>query len=495
MLRRFSRPLGRLRRPTPGLLRIELLGGLVVGLALIPEAISFSVIAGVDPKVGLFASCTMAMTIAFVGGRPAMISAATGAMALVIVGLVRDHGVEYLFAATILAGLLQVLFGAVGIAKLMRFVPTAVMTGFVNALGILLFVAQIPHLREGGVVGIAVAVAGLALIVVVPRVTKAIPGPLVAVVVLTAVVLIVGIDIPNVGDEGELPDALPVLGLPSVPFDLHTLTVIAPYSLTLAVVGLLESLMTARLVDDITETPSNKDREARGQGIANVVTGLFGGLPGCGMIGQTMINVRLSGARTRLSTFSAGLFLLILCVGLGDIVARIPMEALAAVMVFVAWSTFDWHSIRPRTLRRMPVDETIVMAVTVAGTVATSNLAIGVVLGTIVAMIAFSRRAAGLVAVQRVVSPDGTSVLYAVSGELFFASDQDLVSAFRIGEDPAEVVIDLSGAHIWDASAVAALDAVQNRYERHGARVEITGFNGPSRELHRSLSGQLAGAH
>jgi SulP family sulfate permease len=426
MLRRFSRPRGRFRWPTPALLRIELLGGLVVGLALIPEAISFSVIAGVDPKVGLFASCTMAMTIAIVGGRSAMISAATGAMALVIVGLVKEHGVEYLLAATILAGLLQVVLGAVGIAKLMRFVPTAVMTGFVNALGILLFVAQIPHLREGGVIGVAVAGAGLALIVIVPRLTKAIPGPLVA---------------------------------------------------------------------DITETPSNKDREARGQGIANVVTGLFGGLPGCGMIGQTMINVRLSGARTRLSTFSAGAFLLILCVGLGDIVAKIPMEALAAVMVFVAWSTFDWHSIRPRTLRRMPVDETIVMAVTVAGTVATSNLAIGVVLGTLVAMIAFSRRAAGLVAVQRVVSPDGTSVLYAVSGELFFASDQDLVSAFRVGEDPGEVVIDLSAAHVWDASAVAALDAVENRYARHGAHVEITGFNPPSEQLHSSLSGQLAGAH
>jgi SulP family sulfate permease len=476
-------------------LRVELLAGLVVGLALIPEAISFSVIAGVDPKVGLFASCTMAMTIALVGGRPAMISAATGAMALVIVGLVKDHGVEYLLAATILAGVLQVLLGAAGVAKLMRFVPTAVMTGFVNALGILLFVAQIPHLREGGVLGVAIAVAGLGLIVAVPRLTKAIPGPLVAVVVLTVLVLVGGIDIPNVGDEGRLPDALPVLGIPSVPFDLHTLTVIAPYSLTLAVVGLLESLMTARLVDDITETPSSKDREARGQGIANAVTGLFGGMPGCGMIGQTMINVRISGARTRLSTFSAGLFLLILCVGLGDVVAKIPMEALAAVMVFVAWSTFDWHSVHPRTLRRMPIDETIVMLVTVAGTVATSNLAIGVLLGTLVAMIAFSRRAAGLVEVERVLSPDGTSVLYAVSGELFFASDQDLVSAFRVGEDPAEVIIDLSAAHVWDSSAVAALDALENRYARHGASVEITGFNGPSHELHAALSGQLAGAH
>jgi len=495
MLRFFSRPTGRFRLPTPALLRVELLAGLVVGLALIPEAISFSVIAGVDPKVGLFASCTIAMTIAIVGGRPAMISAATGAMALVIVGLVRDHGVEYLLAATILAGLLQVLLGAVGIAKLMRFVPTAVMTGFVNALGILLFVAQIPHLREGGVVGVAIAVVGLVLIIVVPRLTSLVPGPLVAVVVLTAFVLIGGIDIPNVGDEGQLPDALPVLGIPSVPLDLHTLSVIAPYSLTLAIVGLLESLMTARLVDDITETPSNKDREARGQGIANVVTGFFGGMAGCGMIGQTMINVRISGARTRLSTFSAGLFLLILCVGLGDVVAKIPMEALAAVMVFVAYSTFDWHSVSPRTLRRMPIDETIVMAVTVAGTVATDNLAIGVVLGTLVAMIAFSRRAAGLVGVQRIVSPDGASVLYTVSGELFFASDQDLVAAFRVGEDPGEVVIDLSAAHLWDSSAVAALDAVQNRYARHGAHVEITGFNAPSHELHRSLSGQLAGAH
>jgi SulP family sulfate permease len=495
MPRLLPRPTGRFRLPSPALLRVELLAGLVVGLALIPEAISFSVIAGVDPKVGLFASCTIAMTIAVVGGRPAMISAATGAMALVIVPLVKDHGVQYLLAATILAGLLQVLLGAAGIAKLMRFVPTAVMTGFVNALGILLFVAQIPHLREGGVLGVAIAVAGLALIVTVPRVSKAVPGPLVAVVVLTVLVVAGGIDIPNVGDEGQLPDALPVLGIPSVPFNLHTLTVIAPYSLTLAIVGLLESLMTARLVDDITETPSSKDREARGQGIANVVTGFFGGMAGCGMIGQTMINVRLSGARTRLSTFSAGLFLLILCVGLGGIVAKIPMEALAAVMVFVAWSTFDWHSIAPRTLKRMPVDETLVMVVTVIGTVATDNLAIGVILGTIVAMIAFSRRAAGLVDVRRIVDPDGTSVLYTVHGELFFASDQDLVSAFRVGEDPAEVIIDLSAAHVWDSSAVAALDALENRYARHGAHVQITGLNEPSHELHSALSGQVASAH
>jgi SulP family sulfate permease len=435
------------------------------------------------------------MTIAIVGGRPAMISAATGAMALVIVPLVKDHGVEYLLAATILAGVLQVLLGAAGIAKLMRFVPTAVMTGFVNALGILLFVAQIPHLREGGVLGLAIAVAGLALIIAVPRVTKAIPGPLVAVAVLTVLVVAGGIDIPNVGDEGQLPDALPVLGIPSVPFNFHTLSVIAPYSLTLAIVGLLESLMTARLVDDITETPSSKDREARGQGIANVVAGLFGGMAGCGMIGQTMINVRLSGARTRLSTFSAGLFLLILCVGLGSLVAKIPMEALAAVMVFVAYSTFDWHSIAPRTLKRMPIDETLVMLVTVAGTVATDNLAIGVILGTIIAMIAFSRRAAGLVDVRRIVDPDGTSVLYTVQGELFFASDQDLVSAFRVGEDPAEVIIDLSAAHIWDSSAVAALDALENRYARHGAHVQITGLNEPSHEIHSTLSGQVASAH
>ena len=485
----------RVRLPAPATLRVELLAGLVVALALIPEAISFSIIAGVDPRVGLFASFTMAVTIAFVGGRPAMISAATGAMALVVVDLVRLHGVEYLLAATILAGVVQAVLGLLGVPKLMRFVPRSVMTGFVNALAILILLAQLPHLTKGGTLGLGLVAAGLALIVVVPRLTSAIPAPLVAIVVLTVLTVGGAIDVPTVGDEGELPDALPLLGIPAVPFSLETLGIVAPYALTLAAVGLLESLMTAKLVDDITETPSDKEREARGQGIANVVTGLFGGMAGCAMIGQTMINVKASGARTRISTFASGLFLLVLVVGLGSVVAVIPMAALVAVMLLVAFATFDWHSVAPATLRRMPAGETAIMLVTVAGTVATHNLAIGVGAGVLTAMAVFARRVAHLVDVQRVVDPDGTTCFYSVTGELFFASDQELIDAFGFAEDPPNVIVDLSRAHVWDASAVAALDAIETHYARHGVQVEITGLNCRSEELRSTLSGQLAGVH
>jgi len=488
---RFRRP----SLPPAGLLRVELLSGLVVALALIPEAISFSIIAGVDPKVGLYASFTMAVSIAIVGGRPAMISAATGAMALVVVSLVDEHGVEYLLAAAILAGLFQIALGALGVAKLMRFVPRSVMTGFVNALAILIFLAQVPHLTGGGLLGWLLVAAGLAIIVLVGRATRAVPAPLVAIVVLTVVVVACGLEVDDVGGEGELPSALPWIGLPSVPFSFETLKIVAPYSLTLAAVGLLETLMTARLVDDITETTSDKDREARGQGIANVVTGLFGGMPGCAMIGQTMINVRAGGARTRLSTFAAGALLLVLVVGLGEVVAVIPMAALVAVMILVSVSTFDWHSVKPATLRLMPRGETAVMLLTVAGTVATRNLAIGVGIGVLTSMILFARRAAHLVEVERVLDPDGTTALYAVSGELFFASDQDLIDAFRYAEDPPRVVIDLSRAHLWDASAVAALDAIAGHYDRHGVALEVTGLNARSERLRNDLSGRLVAAH
>lgn len=480
--------------PKLSVLRVELLGGLVVALALIPEAISFSVIAGVDPKIGLYASFTMAVTIAIVGGRPAMISAATGAMALVVTPLVKDHGLEYLLAATVLAGAFQIVLGVLRVPRLMRFVPRSVSTGFVDALAILIFLAQVPHLRQGGGLGLVLVVGGLLVLYTVPRLTKAVPAPLIAIALLTVLVVAVGIDVPNVGDEGELPSTLPVLGIPSVPFTLDTLTTVLPYSLTLAAVGLLETMMTAKLVDDITETRSDKEREARGQGIANIVTGLFGGMAGCAMIGQTMINVRASGARTRLSTFCAGLFLLVLVVGLGSVVAVIPMAALVAVMILVSVSTFDWHSVKPATLRRMPRGETVVMGVTVVGTVATHNLAVGVGAGVLTAMATFARRVAHLVDVERIPDPDGTSVLYAVTGELFFASDQELIEAFNYAEDPAEVIVDLSRAHLWDASAVAALDAVQTHYAKHGVHVEITGLNPRSASLRSELSGQLAAA-
>ncbi|MEU6852912.1 SulP family inorganic anion transporter [Actinacidiphila alni] len=491
-----ARP-GRLPRPSwlsPKVFRTEVLAGLVVGLALIPEAISFSVIAGVDPKVGLFAACTMAMVIAFVGGRPAMISASTGAVALVVAPVAREHGLDYLIATVILAGVFQIVLGSLGVAKLMRFVPRPVMVGFVNALGILLFTAQIPNLHDVPWAVYPLVVAGLLMMVFFPRLTKAVPAPLVSIVVLTVITVAAGIAVPTVGDKGKLPSSLPVPGVPDVPFDVHTLTVVAPYAVAMALVGLMESLMTAKLVDDITDTHSDKTRESIGQGIANIVTGFFGGMGGCAMIGQTMINVK-NGARTRLSTFLAGFFLLILCIVLGPVVSDIPMAALVAVMVLVSVGTFDWHSVRPGTLRRMPVGETVVMVITVAVVVATSNLSIGVVVGTVTAMVVFARRVARLTQVTAVTDPDGGQVVYAVTGELFFASANDLVGRFDYAGDPDRVVVDFTDAHIWDASSVAALDAVTAKYAARGKTVEIVGLNRHSAAMHENLSGELAAHH
>ncbi|MCW2972011.1 MAG: sulfate permease [Thermoleophilia bacterium] len=472
---------------SPRLIRIELLAGLVVALALIPEALSFSVIAGVDPKVALYASFTMAVTIAIAGGRPAMISAATGAMALVIVDLVRDHGVEYLLAAGILAGIMQLALGFVGAASLMRFVPRSVMTGFVNALAILIFIAQFDNLDGGNPRVVALAIAAFAFIALLPRLTRAVPAPLVAIVLATIATVTLGIHLPTVGDQGALPASLPPFGIPDVPLTWHMLRVIAPYSVTLAIVGLLESLLTARLVDDITDTTSSRSRETRGQGIANVITGFFGGMPGCALVGQTMMNVRISGARTRLSTAAAGVFLLTLVVVFGDLVARIPMAALVAVMAYVSFVTFEWHSIAPATLRRMPKGETAIMLLTVAATVVTHNLAIGVGLGVLAAMAVFARRASRMVGVERTVDAAGTSVRYTVTGELFFASEQALEAAFTFAADPRRVVVDLTGAHLWDASAVAALDAVEQRYLARGSTFEVVGLNQRSRALQARL--------
>jgi SulP family sulfate permease len=465
------------------------LAGLVVALALIPEAISFSIIAGVDPRVGLFASFTMAVTIAVTGGRPAMISAATGAVALVIAPLVRDHGLQYLIAAVLLGGVFQVALGLLGVAKVMRFVPRSVMVGFVNALAILIFTAQLPQLIDVPWPVYPLAAVGLAIIFGLPRLTTAVPAPLVAIVVLTVFTVTVGVSVPTVGDEGRLPDSLPTLGLPDVPFSVETLTIIAPYALAIALVGLMESLMTAKLVDEITDSPSSKTRESVGQGIANLVTGAFGGMGGCAMIGQTMINVR-SGARTRLSTFLAGVFLLVLVLVLSPVVAVIPMAALVAVMVFVAIATFDWHSIR--TLRRMPRSETAVMLVTVAVVLATSNLAVGVGVGVLVACVLFARRVAHLVTVTPTGAPDGTRV-YVVSGALFFASTNEMVGRFDYAGDPDRVVIDLSGAHVWDASSVAALDAIEHKYATRGKSVQIVGLTDVSGHYHQRLAGRLGG--
>ncbi|OOC53635.1 MULTISPECIES: SulP family inorganic anion transporter [Nocardiopsis] len=485
----------RSRIPGAAQLRADVLAGLVVALALIPEAIAFSLIAGVDPRVGLYASFVMAVSIAFLGGRPAMISAATGAMALVVAPLSIEYGVDYLIAATILAGLFQVVLGLAGVAKLMRFVPPSVMTGFINALAILIFMAQLPHLAGVGVPIYAMVAIGLAIIFGLPYLTKLVPAPLVAIVVLTVAALSLGIPAQTVGDMGQLPDTVPVPLIPNVPLTLDTLTLIAPYAVTLALVGLMESLMTAKVVDDQTETVSDHAREARGQGIANVVVGFFGGMAGCAMIGQTMINVK-SGARTRVSTFLAGVFLLILCVGLGDIVGMIPIAALVAVMFFVAIVTFDWHSIAPSTVRRMPWTETLVMVVTVAVVVWTHNLALGVIVGVIVSMISFARRAAMQADVTSVLDPEGGTRVYSVNGEVFFASTGELVGRFDYAEQGlTKVVVDMSNAHVWDSSAVAALDQVTEHFRRHDVQVQITGLNEPSAELHKELSGTLTGGH
>ncbi|MFC9479943.1 SulP family inorganic anion transporter [Streptomyces griseus] len=479
----------------PKVWRTEVLAGLVVALALVPEAISFSIIAGVDPAIGLFASFTMAVVISVVGGRRAMISAATGAVALVIAPLNREHGLGYLIAAVILAGVFQVALGALGVAKLMRFIPRSVMVGFVNALAILIFMAQVPEMTDVPWPVYPLIIGGLALMVLFPRITTVIPAPLVSIVVLTVITVGAAIAVPTVGDKGDLPSSLPVPGLPDVPFTLDTLTTIAPYAFAMALVGLMESLMTAKLVDDITDTHSNKTRESVGQGIANIVTGFFGGMGGCAMIGQTMINVKVSGARTRLSTFLAGAFLMVLCIVFGPVVSDIPMAALVAVMVMVSFATFDWHSIAPGTLRRMPAGELAVMLITVACVVTTHNLAVGVVVGSVTAMVVFAKRVAHLAEVTAVTDPDRTTVVYRVTGELFFASSNDLVGQFDYANDPDRVVIDLSSAHIWDASSVAALDAIEAKYAQRGKTVEITGLNDPSAHLHDRLSGELAAGH
>ena len=479
---------------SPRMLRTEVLAGLVVALALIPEAISFSIIAGVDPRVGLFASFTMAVSIAFLGGRPAMISAATGAVALVIAPVVRQYGMDYFIATVLLAGTFQIVLGLAGVARLMRFIPRSVMVGFVNSLAILIFLAQVPHLVDVPPAVYPMVAVGIAIIVALPRVTSVIPAPLVAIVALTGFTLLAALNVPDVGDEGELPDSLPSLFIPDVPLNLDTLRIIAPYALAMALVGLLESLLTAKLVDDITDTPSHKTREAWGQGASNVVTGFFGGMGGCAMIGQTMINVKVSGARTRISTFLAGVFLLILVVGFGDVVALIPMAALVAVMVMVSVGTFDWHSIRPDTLRRMPKSETTVMLATVAVVVTTHNLAIGVAVGVLVAMVLFARRVAHLTQTQRelVEDADGTvTARYTVTGELFFASSNDLYTQFDYAHDPDRIVIDLSQSHIWDASTVASLDAITTKYHRKNKTVEIIGLNTASAARHQRLSGSL----
>lgn len=475
----------------PRAFSVEVLAGIVTTLALIPEVISFSVIAGVDPKVSLVASVVLAISMSILGGRPAMITAAAGAVALVVAPLVKEQGVEYLLPAVVLAGIIQVLFGVTGLARLMRFIPRSVMIGFVNALGILIFTAQVPHLL--GVPWLVYPLFALTILIVLvlPRLTTAVPAPLVAIVVVTAITMIAHLSVPTVGDEGDIAGGLPGITALLVPLNLETLQIILPTALSVAFVGLMETLLTAKLVDDITDTRSAKGRESWALGIANILAGFYGGIAGCAMIGQTVVNVKLGRARTRISTFVAGVFLLLLVTLLSDVMEQIPMIALAAVMMIVAITTVNWHSVTPSTLKRMPVPETVVMVTTVVVVVVSHNLAVGVAAGAVLAMVLFARRVAHVVRVDRVTADDGGSVRYAVSGPLFFGSSNDLVEQFSYGADPARVTIDFSASQIWDASTVAVLDSVQSKYEAHGAAVEFTGLDRRSTEFHGRLTGRL----
>ena len=458
-------------------IRGDLLAGLVVALALIPEAMAFSIIAGVDPRVGLYASFCIAVVIAFVGGRPGMISAATGAMALVMVTLVRDHGLQYLLAATVLTGCLQIVAGYLKLGELMRFVSRSVVTGFVNALAILIFMAQLPELTNVTWHVYALTGAGLGIIYLFPRlpvIGKAIPSPLVCIVSLTALCMLLGIDVRTVGDMGDLPDTLPVFLIPEIPLNLATLLTILPYSVALAVVGLLESLMTATIVDDLTDTSSDRNRECRGQGIANVVTGFFGGMAGCAMIGQSIINVK-SGGRCRLSTLTAGTVLIVMVVFLDSWLQRIPMAALVAVMIMVSIGTFSWVSVRD--LRRNTLSSNIVMISTVAVVVATHNLAIGVFVGVLLASLFFAHKIGRFMVVKTEAEPTMGERTYRVIGQVFFASSEQFIAAFDFREAVERITIDLSQAHFWDITSVAALDKVVIKFRREGAEVTIHGMN------------------
>jgi len=458
-------------------IRGDILAGVVVALALVPEAIAFSIIAGVDPKVGLYASFCIAVVIAFTGGRPGMISAATGAMALLMVTLVREHGLEYLLAATILCGLLQIGAGYLKLGSLMRFVSRSVVTGFVNALAILIFMAQLPELTNVTWHVYAMTAGGLAIIYLfpyLPRVGRVIPSPLVCILVLTALAIYLGLDIRTVGDMGELPDTLPVFLWPQVPLNLETLMIIFPYSAALAVVGLLESMMTATIVDDLTDTSSDKNRECKGQGIANIGAGMLGGMAGCAMIGQSVINIK-SGGRTRLSCFTAGALLLVMVVFLGDYLSLIPMAALVAVMIMVSIGTFSWDSIR--NLKKHPLSTNIVMVSTVAVVVATHNLAYGVFVGVLLAAMFFANKMGHYLHIGSEAGVEGIERRYSVVGQVFFSSSDKFVGAFDFKEALDKVVIDLSRAHFWDITAVAALDKVVIKFRREGTEVEIIGLN------------------
>jgi sulfate permease, SulP family len=469
-----------LRHEWLGNVRADMLAGIVVALALIPEAIAFAIIAGVDPKVALYASFSIATLIAFTGGRPGMISAATAATAVLMVTLVRDHGLQYLLATTVVAGLLQIVAGFIGLAQLMRFVSRSVMTGFVNALAILIFMAQLPELNGVPPLTYVLVAAGLAIIYGAPRVTKVIPSPLLCIIVLTVLCMILGLDVRTVQDLGELPDTLPVFLIPDIPLSFETLQIIFPYAVAVAAVGLLESLMTAQIVDELTDTGSDKNRECVGQGISNTVTGFLGGMAGCAMIGQSIINVK-SGGRGRLSTLTAGVGLLLMMLLLNDWVKQIPMAALVAIMIMVSIGTFSWSSIK--TLKTHPRSSSIVMLSVVVLVVYTHNLAIGVLVGVLLSGIFFAGKIAQIFHVTSTASPDGRERTYRVEGQLFFASAERFSKSFDFREALDRVTIDVSGAHIWDISSVAAVDMVVLKFRREGTEVSLVGMNEASETI------------
>jgi SulP family sulfate permease len=474
---------------SPALIGTEALAGAVTVLALIPEVISFSIIAGVDPVNSLLASAVLAITMSFLGGRPAMVTAAAGSVALVVAPLVHAEGVEYLLPTVILAGLVQVVFGVTGLARLMRYIPRSVMIGFVNALGILIFVAQVANLIDVPWQVYPLFVLTLLVIWLFPKITKVVPAPLVAIVTVTVITVAFGIVVPTVGDEGSVTGGLPGITMLEVPFTLATLALIAPTAIAVAFVGLIETLLTAKLVDDMTDSRSSKKRESWGLGVSNILAGLWGGVAGCAMIGQTVVNVKIGRGRTRLSTLFAGLYLLLFVAVLSHVMAVIPMVALAAVMMVVAVRTVDWHSVRPSVLRRMPRSETVVMVTTVAIVVATGNLAIGVGIGAVLAALLLLQRASSSFVVSR--HPDGDAVDYRVSGALFFASSNELADHFFHADDPAIVRVDFSDSRIWDASSVAALDAIAEKYRGMGSRLEVHGLDPRSAALYERISGHL----
>ncbi|MBA2665247.1 MAG: SulP family inorganic anion transporter [Bradymonadaceae bacterium] len=458
--------------------RLDVLAGMTVALALIPEAIAFSIIAGVDPMVGLYASFCIACTIAFVGGRPGMISAATGAMALLMVTLVANHGLEYLLAATVLTGLIQIGCGVLKLGRFISFVPHSVMLGFVNALAILIFMAQLPYFVGAGWLMYGLVAATLAIIYGLPRITKAVPSALVAIIAITALSLFMGFNLQTVGDMGPITRAFPLFALPNIEISLATLMIILPYSLTLALVGMLESLLTATIVDEMTDTKSNKNTELRGQGIANIVSGFFGGMAGCAMIGQSVINVK-SGGTGRLSALVAGSFLMFLILVLGDIVTKIPMAALVGVMIMVSIGTFDWQSLKD--LRRVPFADSLVMVATVAVVVYTHDLAKGVGVGVVLSAVIFGWKMAKISMIDELLA-SGTK-RYAVHGQMFFATTTDFAELFDVAQDPESVEIDFSASHVWDHSAVAAIARLMGKYQQVGKKVSIVGLNLESQQI------------